>query len=633
MKDVEQFARRASPARRAKLRSAAVESRAIQLTAIVMLSVFAVIAGLCTFAIAQREYREMVRDDLARTLRDRRAFLDYAIREHLQQATLGAQPVIASSAATTDDAPDAAALQKRLQVSAEALVDSGFSGWRFVVGDTGVTAGTFIEHPEFAIPLVGRHATDLLLKDGRYFLRTRIALNVGVQAPAYAIAEESFPELGRMMLEADGWGTTGSLVLCGTQDGDMACLPSRNNVKATRIRPDVDGQPLPISLALDQEIGIREMQDFRRQRVLAAYGPVGFTGLGMVMKIDMAELYAPLAARFRYAAVLLGALVAAGVWLLRRRLRPLTQALVDAREEAARVAAQFKGAAESSLDAYFLLEAVRDAKRSIVDFRIVYVNASGEALVSRPTEELVGRTLTAILPHAQALHFIARYAEIVTGGASLTEDFRLSATDAKAPWVAHQAVRLGDGVCVTARDITRTKAVERQLRSKAENDVLTELPNRALFFDRLSRALAQARDTGHAVGVLFLDVDRFKTINDTHGHAAGDAVLVEFAKRLRSALRASDTVARLGGDEFAILLPKLDGVAPAERIATDILASIAVPFAIGALHVKIGTSIGVALSTRHDTPEALVGRADRKLYQAKAAGRGRFSSAGERRAA
>ena len=599
---------------------AAVESRAIQLTAIAMLSVFAVIAGLCTFAIAQHEYREMVRSDLARTLRDRRAFLDYAIREHLQQATLGAHPVLATSTSPAESPHDAAALQRRLQLSADALVESGFSGWRFVVGDADVTAGAFIEQPEFAIPLVGRYATELLLKDGRYFLRTRIGVSAGGQARAYALAEEPFTELGRMMLEADAWGGTGSVVMCSTHAGDMACLPSRNNPGATKIRPEVDGEPLPMILALKQEIGIREMRDFRQQRVLAAYGPVGFTGLGMVMKIDMAELYAPLAVRFRYAAGLLAVLVVAGIWLLRRRLRPLTQALVRAREESARVAAQFKGAAESSLDAYFLMEAVRDARRSIVDFRVLYVNASGEVLVARPSEDLVGRTLRQILPDSQAEYFISRYAEIVASGTSLAEEFRFSATDVKAPWVAHQAVKLGDGVSVTARDITRAKAVERQLRSKAENDVLTGLPNRALFFERLSRALARTREAEHSVAVLFLDVDRFKPINDTHGHAAGDAVLVELARRLRRVLRSGDLLARYGGDELlvAAVVPVGEPADVLRRV--EELTPLVVAHAGQQLSVSV--SVGVACHPGGGgllSGLELVARADDAMYDVKRA--------------
>jgi diguanylate cyclase (GGDEF)-like protein len=243
---------------------------------------------------------------------------------------------------------------------------------------------------------------------------------------------------------------------------------------------------------------------------------------------------------------------------------------------------------------------------------------------------MLGKTLRDVLPAEHAQFFIKRYRRIVATGESLSEEFRTSADHPAASWVAHQAVKLSDGVSITARDITELKTVERKLRSKAENDVLTGLPNRALFFDRLGRALVDARKSASGVGVLFLDVDRFKQVNDTHGHAIGDAVLIEFAQRLRKLVRTTDTVARLGGDEFAIILPNLPCIAKAEHVAADILGAVRASFDAGSLRLQIGTSIGVGFSNGEpDTSEALVGRADRKLYQAKTSGRGRFSSTTE----
>jgi len=393
----------------------------------------------------------------------------------------------------------------------------------------------------------------------------------------------------------------------------------------------VDGRALPMSRALDHETGISETLDYRQHRVLAAYGPVGFSGLGMVIKIDAAELNQPLGRRFVSAMALLFVLVTAGAWLVRRRLRPLTHALIDAREEARRVAAQFRAAAESSLDAYFIMDAVRDARRQIVDFRVAYLNASGEVLVHRASEEVLGRTLAEILPPAQAQYFLQRYRRIVATGESLSEEFRTDGEATGVSWVAHQAVKLGDGVSVTARDITQVKAVETQLRKRAENDVLTGLPNRTIFFDRLGRALADAREGHTGVAVLFLDLDRFKHVNDTHGHLVGDAVLREFAARLRAVVRASDTIARLGGDEFALMLTGLASIERAEAVATDIVAAIGVPFDVDGVRIDVGTSIGVAFShDGNESPEALVGRADRKLYHAKSGGRGRVASAPDR---
>ncbi|MET0733977.1 MAG: diguanylate cyclase, partial [Casimicrobiaceae bacterium] len=596
-----------------------------------MLSVMAVVAGISTFALAQYEYQDAVRADLARTLRERSAFLEYAMLEHAQQVSVGAGPALAASLneGGTRAAPGRST-QNRLQEAADVLRASGFSGWRFRIGNATVESGSFVQRPDLTIPLAGPTHTELLLKDGRYYLRTRMPIRDRDTAVGDALAEEPFLALTKLKLAADARGDTGEMALCTADAARRTdCTPLQ-----TDAAPAAHGRAPSMSRVSELGAGVAEMVDHRHRRVLVAQGPVGGTGLRMMIKVDTAELNAPLGRRFGGAVLLMAALVAAGVLVLRRRLQPLTAALVAAREEATRVAGQFKAAAESSLDAYFLMDAVRDRRGDVVDFCIRYLNASGEVLVARPSEDILGKTLRALLPPEQAAFFVARYARIVTTGESLSEQFRTAGTAAAIAWVAHQAVKLGDGVSVTARDITQLKNVERQLRSKAENDVLTGLPNRALYFERLTRALAEARQSGFGVGALFLDVDRFKRINDTYGHAGGDAVLVEFAARLRRLVRRTDTVARLGGDEFAVLLPCLSDVRHAERVAADMLAAVKVPIDAGNIRLHVGTSIGVAFcADGQDTPESLVGRADRSLYHAKAAGRGRFSSGSQRRAA
>jgi diguanylate cyclase (GGDEF)-like protein/PAS domain S-box-containing protein len=600
-----------------------------------VLSLIAVVAGISTFALAQYEYQNAAHDNVARMSRERRAFLEYAIRQHVEQASLAAtKPMQAALAVSGRRADALAERQAALAASADSFAKAGFSGWRYELdGYAPISFGTFIVDPELAVPLIGANRTELLWKNG-YFLRTRIPIRDDKGRIGFAVAEEAFPELTRLTLEADAWGDTGEMALCSAVGNELICFPHRSNSLGSRGVRKAREIPVPMTLALDHEIGVREMLDYRNHRVLAAYGPVGFTGLGMVIKMDAAELNQPLGKRFGYAMLLLFALVAAGVLLLRRRLEPLTEALQNAREEASRVAMQFKSAAESSLDAYFIMDAVRDRNNAIGDFRIRYLNASGEVLIGRPSEDVVGRTLGDVLPAEQAAFFLERYRRIVTTGEALSEEFRTSGSDVAASWVAHQAVKLGDGVSVTARDISEQKVVEAQLRSRAENDVLTGLPNRTLFFERLEQAMTRARRDRAGVGVLFLDVDHFKRVNDTHGHAAGDAVLVEFAERLRRSTRATDTVARLSGDEFAILLCDVDDIGSAESVAAHIVDAIRAPFDVEGKRLSIGTSIGVGFSPRGlESAQSLIARADGKLYQAKAAGRGRFSSASQARAA
>jgi len=157
------------------------------------------------------------------------------------------------------------------------------------------------------------------------------------------------------------------------------------------------------------------------------------------------------------------------------------------------------------------------------------------------------------------------------------------------------------------------------LAHQASHDSLTGLPNRAFFEGRLIRALRSAAKANERVAVLFLDSDRFKDINDNYGHAAGDAVLVAVATRVRAQLREDDLVARLGGDEFAILLSSLHKVEDAQRIADKIIASMDVPIPVpGDTQVLTSLSIGIAIYPDHGaTPGALLNAADTAMYQAK----------------
>ncbi|TAJ13527.1 MAG: diguanylate cyclase [Planctomycetota bacterium] len=165
-------------------------------------------------------------------------------------------------------------------------------------------------------------------------------------------------------------------------------------------------------------------------------------------------------------------------------------------------------------------------------------------------------------------------------------------------------------------------ALEEQLAHQATHDALTGVPNRALLHDRAEQALANTLRAGESVGLLYLDLDGFKQVNDELGHAAGDRVLVAVAQRLRPLLREGDTLARLGGDEFAVLLPRMESRAGAELVAERVLAAFAQPFARGTQPTQLGCSIGIAVAPEDgDTVEALMHRADEAMYAAKAAGK------------
>ncbi len=175
-------------------------------------------------------------------------------------------------------------------------------------------------------------------------------------------------------------------------------------------------------------------------------------------------------------------------------------------------------------------------------------------------------------------------------------------------------------------DITLQKRAEQELRYLANFDTLTNLPNRALLSERLSRAIVRARRQNHRIAVLFLDLDRFKDINDSLGHTAGDRILRAVAMRLQDTVGEHQTVARLGGDEFTVVLETLNDPADADRIAREIIMAFEAPLALDdRQEVVISPSIGISLYPDHgQVPTELLKQADTAMYQAKAAGRRTF---------
>lgn len=182
------------------------------------------------------------------------------------------------------------------------------------------------------------------------------------------------------------------------------------------------------------------------------------------------------------------------------------------------------------------------------------------------------------------------------------------------------------GYLILGEDISIRKRYEQQLLRQANYDILTGLPNRMLAMDRLKLALAQARREENQVGVMFLDLDNFKHINDTLGHDAGDTLLVEAARRVSSCLRGTSTVARLGGDEFLVILPGMTGPEAPGQVADRILETFASPFLLSGQEVFVTTSIGIAtFPTDSDDSGTLLQHADAAMYEAKRNGKSAYA--------
>ena len=265
------------------------------------------------------------------------------------------------------------------------------------------------------------------------------------------------------------------------------------------------------------------------------------------------------------------------------------------------------------------------------DYQVLAVNRAYTAMTGFPADTIVGASLPSlrlgvkdkgfyerILRHMDSHdHWEGELWSVRSDGATFPIRASLSTIrDAQGAITSYMAL---------LSDITDRKRMEEEARHLAHHDPLTGLPNRALFMDRLAQALAANRRQRDEFALMFLDLDHFKAINDTHGHEAGDAVLQEVAARLTRCVRGVDTVSRLGGDEFVVLLTDIGGVDQAAHVAATVMQSVARPVASGGREISLSVSIGIAIcpSDGQDA-KTLLRHADVAMYHAKQNGRNEF---------
>jgi len=258
-----------------------------------------------------------------------------------------------------------------------------------------------------------------------------------------------------------------------------------------------------------------------------------------------------------------------------------------------------------------------------LDDRVVECNATFASMLGFNRADLVNTHASDLYVRPVEREEIAAMLHDVSTLNSVEVEMRRR--DGSSAWVLQNLTLSGQLVHTTMVDISDRKRAEEQIEFHAFHDVLTQLPNRKLFMDRLSQALNRCRRYGKLLAVMFVDLDHFKGINDTLGHTAGDELLLEMAQRLRDCVRDEDTVARLGGDEFTIILSELRYPEDAANVAEKILESVQRPMSIAGTPIEISASIGIALfpTDGHDA-ESLLRNADSAMYRAKEAGRNQF---------
>ncbi len=306
-------------------------------------------------------------------------------------------------------------------------------------------------------------------------------------------------------------------------------------------------------------------------------------------------------------------------------LSRLMNQLNASRRHMRKIQQTYYAASEGSVDAFYVLHNVVDKSGAIVDLRVEDVNRQGEKLVGMKKSQMVGRTLTEIFPGVRTNNFLADLIAVAQSGNTHEKEWHDDGPSLRAEWLYRQVVQVEDGVVAILRDISERKRLETKVQFQATHDALTGLANRSLLHDRLNHAIAQATRNDREIWVIFVDLDRFKMVNDSLGHKAGDIFLLAVSERLQAIVREADTVARLGGDEFVLILPEVGDHKMSVGTLQRIMHTISHPIAVEEKEFSLSCSLGVAVfPSDGETAELLIERADMAMYRAKETGRDNF---------
>ncbi|WP_434627382.1 diguanylate cyclase domain-containing protein [Chromobacterium sp. CV08] len=720
----------------------------ISVTATVLLVSIALTTGLLIYRVSSEAHENSLRTVMSGNVRQRAALLtaQFAIGDSIAHRIYqrpAVQKLLEDASRGKLDASAAAAelaARNHMTVNGIAIEDGK--------GRTLVQVGYFETRPRQAQALRSPIGARLLWK-GHYLYRTVDVYHTSAGASRLLI-EQRLDMFDRIVMDtAPRDSLSGLYSLCGHDEHDLRCFSQSPQDAGTTIPIAGNLHHFTMWPAFSGKSGSLHTVDFSGRNVIAAYAPVGNSGLAFSYKIRVADLLAPIRRGLEIDVLIMLAMVTIGTLILRWRTSPLLREVLSSNLMAELAAERFRNAAEANMDAFIIMEALRDASGAVTDFRVVYINSEAERMWHLRRDEAIGRKLKSLTEQHHILNHFDSYRSVIETGRAISEEMP-KAYDATHPtWIHHEIVRAGDGVSVSVRDITQRKlaeldlvlreallktvtdsipalvafidneqryrycnkaymrlfgispgqiigsrmrdflgdeaydtvrpyveqalagqavsferemmvrgesryvegryipqqhadgaisgfyvmiwditqarAREIELRSKVTQDAMTGLLNRTAFMELLQDEIKHHYIKRLALALLFLDIDRFKQVNDTLGHAAGDELIREFARRLRGNVRATDHVARLGGDEFVILLIGLDSEQTAVAVVEKLLTVAREDIELHGLRRRMTTSIGVAYASRPDvTPERLLEIADESLYRAKEAGRDTF---------
>ena len=591
--------------------------------------------GILMFINLQGSNEKTLSDSLLQTLTHRVDIFQHAADQaDALVASVAHRPNLLRMVRKLDTNKGDAAARKAVEEIVQSVSALDFSAIAIydTQGNVLIQAGQFVEHSDWRFDLKDRGST-LLWERGFILSMHAPLIDQGVTVGTLMI-EQQQPILTKFVTGGSGVLKSEEMLICAPHADTITCLPTRLNPAGIVLAHfNSEGKRFPISRALQGERGVvKVIKDYRKENVIAAFGPIGSLGLGMVIKADTSEFYLPVRQQLQQVLPLLLIMVVIGTWVLNAQVKPLVAKLVDSEREARRA---MRALEEKERRLRAIVEHVAEGIITIDAQGVIEAfNPAAAKMFGYQVDEVIGRNIKMLMPEEMRLahaHGMSRYLQEGTAHVigkdgvelpGLRKDGSTMPMELAITEIQLEGRRLFVGI---VRDITERKLGEARLIYLAQHDALTDLPNRTLFHDRLTQAMARSRRSKQIVTLMYLDIDHFKHINDKFGHSVGDALLRGFAERLNQCVRAVDTVARLGGDEFTIIAEGLHDARDASVIADKILRQMRLEFRLENSLINISASIGVAHYAGDDqSADAFIKNADAALYRAKEQGRDQY---------
>jgi diguanylate cyclase (GGDEF)-like protein/PAS domain S-box-containing protein len=613
------------------------KSRRISIIAGVVLIIATLVTGFVVFTVMKNSAEALLSRGMLLSLQTRADQFRLEIQETDAAARhIADHPDVIGSLAALQRNPSAPRELAMLRRIAQSLLTDGTSRVEFFLAHDAnpvAAAGERIDN-EISVPLPLRPRGRLAWNNG-FVLGTSVEVRKGTRLVGLVTVYSRHPALDAFLTAKIGLGKTGEIAICSPLPDDhlyMKCFPTQisGHVFPHQARI-INGAPLPMSHALNGKTGVVVAHDYRQKRVVAAYGPIGHLGLGMVLKIDTSELFAPVWREARYILIVVLLIVAIGVALLRWLVTPLISQVLMSEKEAHDANALLR---DTETRTRAVLENVDEGIITLSDSgHIESANSAVESMFGYDGQSLRGKSIGLLLRHHDQDLDSRLYLQQLLAADSVEGHFGQEVTGRRTDGSTFPVglkisdMELGDRTVYIGalRDLTDLKAKEEKILHLANHDALTGLPNRNLLQDRIQQAINHGYRHGTRVAVLFLDLDNFKTINDSLGHDVGDMLLEAVATRIQECVREKDTVARQGGDEFIVVVTELGDAQDSGVVAANVLQRISQPYSIGNRELHVNASVGIAVFPEDGKDvETLLKNSDIAMYHAKSAGRDTF---------